>query len=212
MEAKTIREYYLSRENMLKTIRYRGYGVPEKYILRDIDEFIQRFSLNDNDSVEQLKSAMSGITFTGITDKIVVYWYSDRRLGVGIREIVNDMENNAVKKALVVADDGMTPGCQDILKNLKLTKQIIIDVWTLKESMIFAPEHALVPKHRVCTLQEKKALYKSYGLKNKSELPHIKSDDVQVKYLGASKGQLIEITRKSDTNPKLDIITYRIVV
>jgi DNA-directed RNA polymerase subunit H (RpoH/RPB5) len=180
---------------------------------KTLEEFTEEFGVFTD--IEILKKEMSGLSFYFEDDKnkefgIMIGWYLEHRLGVGIRDTVDDMANKNIKKALIVADGGMTSGCKDILKNLKIVKKITIDIMTLKESMIFVPDHVLVPQHRICTVKEKKDLFKSYGLKWKS-LPHIKSDDIMVKYLGASKSQLIEIIRKSDSDPDLYILTYRIV-
>jgi len=228
MESTDIRQYFLSYTGVLKIAKYRGYSVPDERFM-NIEEFTVKYAKYDDSN--KLKEEMSGIIFEkeppqktpsdnqkgDVNAKIIVEWYSDKRIGIGIRDIVTKMEKEGIKNALVVVDNNLTAGCRDMIKNIKSTLHIIIDVWTLKESMIFVPDHVFVPKHRICSIQESKAICKAYGIKpNKNikidMLPHIKCDDVMVKYLGAKKGQLIEITRASDTNPKLEIITYRLVV
>ena len=218
MDPSDIRRYFVSYTNMLKIVEYRGCEVSKDYFL-DYSSFMAKYGGLEDGNI--LKEKISGLIFENATSKIIVEWYNDKRIGIGIRDVVVKMEANNVKNALVVADNGINAGCKDMIKNIKATKHIIIDVWTLKESMVFVPDHVLVPKHRICSKQENMVIYKAYGIKTKAlpggllkadMLPHIKTDDVMVKYLGATKGQLIEITRPSDTNPKLDIITYRLVV
>jgi DNA-directed RNA polymerase subunit H (RpoH/RPB5) len=216
---------------MLKTVEYRGYSVPKKLIL-DQTQFDKAYSTL---SVDKLKESFGNLMFDDIkivTNKtlknnkvntnessntqskkgrLLLKWVKDKKLGAGVRDVANIMKEEGIFRALIVADEGINPICKEILKNLKGCEKIIIDIWTLQESMIFVPDHVYVPKHRICTVKEKKSLYKAYGLKKK-DLPWIRSDDVMVKYLGATKGQLIEITRPCDTNPNMMILSYRIVV
>jgi DNA-directed RNA polymerase I, II, and III subunit RPABC1 len=202
------REYFLSYKNMLNVVEYRGIKV-EKQHHKTQEEFFKEY--DDCESVEEIKERLSYLVFGKEDNKILLCWFKERKLGPSIRIVVEHMQNEKVKKALVVVDEGVTPGSKEILKNLKICEKIIIDVWTLQESMIFVPDHIYVPEHRICSVREKKNLFKTYGL-TKKNLPYITSDDIMVKYLGASKGQLILILRVSDTNPELKIKSYRIVV
>ncbi|MEM4500446.1 MAG: DNA-directed RNA polymerase subunit H [Candidatus Woesearchaeota archaeon] len=69
-------------------------------------------------------------------------------------------------------------------------------------------KHELVPKHEIVSEEEKKKLIEEYSsLKN---FPRIYSTDPQVKILNAKPGDIIKITRKSETG---GIVTYyRVVV
>ena len=211
MDSETLRKYHSSYEKMLKTVAYRGYIVPDELLL-DRSQFDESFS--EFESVDDIKETIGDLIFestTKLEDRLLLRWVKDRKLGTSIRDIFNTMVNESIGRALIVADEGINPASKETLKNLKVCYSLTIDVWSLQESMIFPPDHVYTPKHRICTLKEKKALYKAYGLKNK-DLPRIKPDDVMVKYLGASRKQLIQITRKSDTNPDLHILYYRIVL
>lgn len=211
MDSETLRKYHSSYEKMLKTVSYRGYIVPDDLLL-DRSQFDENFS--EFESVDDIKESIGDLLFesaTKLEDRLLLRWVKDRKLGMSIRNISNTMISEGASKALIVADEGINPASKETLKNLKVCYALTIDVWSLQESMIFPPDHVYTPTHRICTLKEKKALYKAYGLKNK-DLPRIKPDDVMVKYLGASRKQIIQITRKSDTNPDLYILYYRIVL
>ena len=203
-----IRKYFLSYINMLKVVEYRGIKVNPRYFITQ-ENFDKDYG--DCETIEAIKEKLGYLTFGSDDKKILLCWFKERKLGPSVRSIFDVMQTEKIKKALVVADEGVTPGSKEILKNLKICEKVIIDVWTLEESMIFAPDHIYVPAHRICSIKEKKNLFKSYGV-TKTQIPNIKSDDVMVKYLGASKGQLIQIIRDSDTNPEMKIISYRLVV
>jgi len=70
-------------------------------------------------------------------------------------------------------------------------------------------QSALVPKHEILDEEEKRKFIEKYGVSEK-QIPKIKSTDPAVKILGAKKGDLIRIIRKSQTAG--EYIYFRIVV
>ena len=70
-------------------------------------------------------------------------------------------------------------------------------------------ENELVPKHEILSEEEKKKLLERHGIKEK-ELPKILESDPAVRALGAKKGDVIRITRKSQTAG--EYYYYRLVV
>jgi DNA-directed RNA polymerase subunit H len=67
----------------------------------------------------------------------------------------------------------------------------------------------LVPKHEILTKEEEEELLKKYKI-TKKQLPRILSTDPAVKAIGAKKGDIIKITRKSPTAG--ETYYYRVVV
>jgi DNA-directed RNA polymerase subunit H len=70
-------------------------------------------------------------------------------------------------------------------------------------------ESALVPKHEILQEDDKRTLLESFQIKE-SQLPKIKEADPAVKALGAKKGDVLKITRKSPSAGQS--LYYRIVV
>jgi len=70
-------------------------------------------------------------------------------------------------------------------------------------------EHSLVPKHEKISDKEKKDLLEKYQITLK-ELPKIMKKDPVIKEIGAKPGDIIKITRKSETAG--ESIFYRCVV
>ena len=70
-------------------------------------------------------------------------------------------------------------------------------------------EHFLVPKHEILAEEETTALLTKLGTK-RSQLPKIGSADPVVELLGAQRGDVMKITRKSPTAGKA--VYYRVVV
>lgn len=70
-------------------------------------------------------------------------------------------------------------------------------------------EHELVPKHEILSKEEKEKLLKKYRIKP-YQMPHIKASDPAVKLIGAKRGDVVKITRKSPTAGRS--VAYRYVV
>jgi len=70
-------------------------------------------------------------------------------------------------------------------------------------------KHELVPKHEILKEQEVKELLERYKIQP-YHLPWIKTSDPAIQRIGAKAGDVIKITRKSQTAGKA--IVYRYVV
>ncbi len=70
-------------------------------------------------------------------------------------------------------------------------------------------EHVLVPKHEIVPKERVKEVLEAYGA-DINQLPQILKTDPVIAEIGAKKGDLIKITRKSRTAGKA--VYYRIVV
>jgi len=79
----------------------------------------------------------------------------------------------------------------------------------MKKKGIDVLKHELVPKHEILSPEEAKKVVKKYG-GNPYLFPYILSSDPVVQALGAKVGDIIMITRKSETS--LQTKYYRLVV
>ncbi|MCY0874067.1 MAG: DNA-directed RNA polymerase subunit H [Acidianus infernus] len=69
--------------------------------------------------------------------------------------------------------------------------------------------HSLVPKHEVLSIEEAYKVLKALGV-SPEQLPWIKASDPVVKAIGAKPGDIIKITRKSQTVG--ETVIYRYVI
>jgi DNA-directed RNA polymerase subunit H len=69
--------------------------------------------------------------------------------------------------------------------------------------------HQLVPKHEVLTQDEKKEVMEMFNI-DKEKLPKILDSDPVCKDIGAKKGDVLRIRRKSETAG--ENVYYRVVV
>lgn len=69
--------------------------------------------------------------------------------------------------------------------------------------------HNIVPKHELLKEKERDEVLKKFGITLK-QLPRILDSDPMVKVLGAKHGDLLRITRKSQTAG--EAVYYRVVI
>ena len=79
----------------------------------------------------------------------------------------------------------------------------------MAENTIDPLKHALVPKHEILKEEELKKALSKFNV-SKKQLPKILSTDIVVKNLKAKPGDVLKITRKSETADESEF--YRVVI
>lgn len=81
------------------------------------------------------------------------------------------------------------------------SRKACVNFFHLKNIVSNPAKHVYVPPHRKLTSEEVADLMKGLHLKSKMELPHIKFHiDMQARVLGLVPGDIVEITRPSETS------------
>jgi DNA-directed RNA polymerase I, II, and III subunit RPABC1 len=131
-------------------------------------------------------------------------------------------QGESISSVIVVYTDKVTPSAEMGIRQLRV-KRMNIQCFTEDSLQYNVTHHKLVPRHTICSMETKTSLMKQYHT-DKDHLPQIKATDPVCAYLGAKKGQLIEIVRKSDSVDKVEEgeteakktqlydITYKIVI
>jgi len=70
-------------------------------------------------------------------------------------------------------------------------------------------DHELIPKHEIMSEEDLKTVLKMYNI-GKEQLPKIKVDDPVIQEIGAQTGEVVKITRKSQTAG--EAYYYRLVI
>lgn len=75
-----------------------------------------------------------------------------------------------------------------------------VQIFEIKRLQFNISKHSLVPKHEVISEQEEKQILQEYSLKTKGQLPIILKTDAMAKYLNLKSGDIVRITRTSETS------------
>ena len=153
-----------------------------------------------------------------------VFFVEDKTSGgkVGMREvkkrvecvnsIQNDEETGEEKKftVILVVEHGLSgPAASQIPAINAVGGRGHLEYFKDSELVVDIKEHELIPEHTLLTEQQKQALLNCYKLKE-TQFPKIQVTDPVARYLGLKRGQVVKITRASETAGKY--VTYRICI
>lgn len=139
-------------------------------------------------------------------NQLFVFFPEDEKVGVKpIKEYTERMREEAVANAILVLRVGMTPIAKQAVQ--EVADSVRIEYFLEAELLVDITEHKLVPVHQVLTQNEKQELLKRYRLKE-TQLPRIQPTDPVGRYYGMKRGQVVKITRRSETAGRY--VTYRL--
>jgi DNA-directed RNA polymerases I, II, and III subunit RPABC1 len=194
---------YRVRKTCFKLLAKRGYIISEDQTEQDTEGFREQFG--DNPSRESMSILVEKQDDNA--DQIFVFFPEDEKVGVKpIKTYCERMKAENVFKAIIVVKTALTAFAKQAIREVS-QRGYRIEYFRDAELVIDITEHKLVPTHTVMTEQEKKELLSRYRLKP-SQLPRIQSQDPIARYLGLRTGQVVKITRPSETAGRY--ITYRI--
>ncbi|EGD76324.1 hypothetical protein PTSG_01026 [Salpingoeca rosetta] len=112
------------------------------------------------------------------------------------------------KRVIIVYRGKLAGAARKAMEVLK-DSGFVFEVFTEAELAINVTRHRLVPKHDVLTEAEKQQLLDRYSI-TPDKLPIMQEVDPIARYFGLSHGQVVRITRTSETAGRY--VTYRIVM
>jgi len=133
----------------------------------------------------------------------IIYYLPSKFRWPEIKKALEEDENTYTLLILVVKE-AVSQNNVKLLNGLGFNMQI----FDIKELQFNISKHTLVPKHEVVTDdKEVKDILTKYSLKTKYQLPHILKTDAMSKYLGLTSGDIVRITRPSQT--AAEYVAYR---
>ena len=137
--------------------------------------------------------------------RIIVYFVKDLKVCIKkIKELQNLIDTNITYAILIYASN-ITSFAKQAIKN---EIECPVQLFTEGELAINITKHVLVPKHELVSIQERNAFLNKHKYKL-ANLPRILDSDPVIKYLYGKPGDMVKITRDSETTGTS--IYYRIV-
>lgn len=194
-------EIYRTRITLVKMMKKRNFECLD--IISSFDDFkkeyLGRISENNWDKKYY-------VSFENDEKKIYAVWVDENVGNSVIGQIKIKMQLFEIEHCILIAKNKITSYAKTIIKSL-VCQGFRIETFKQNFLKIDITEHILVPTHIICSEEEKKLVIQQYNLKTNSQYPTILITDSVVKYLGAKRGQLIKIIRKSDSIPDMKIMS-----
>ena len=120
-----------------------------------------------------------------------------------VNQLAKIMKEEELERGLVVTSGRYTQAAKTAAR--KKSIELIPRIFPVFN--IF--DHQLVPKHEILPQEERETLLAKYRV-HPYQLPRVRTSDPAVKAIGARAGDIVRITRDSDTAGKY--VAYRYVV
>ncbi|XP_042483566.1 DNA-directed RNA polymerases II and IV subunit 5A-like [Macadamia integrifolia] len=195
------------RRTVMELLKDRGYVVPDSEIEMTKEQFIEKYGkIFKREDLDFSRSKHNDPS-----DKICVFFVDDKdgkKIGKKrVEEYKDRMKQAGASRSIMILSRAPSPMAK---KEMELHKPAIhVEVFLDQELMFNITKHFLVPKHQVLSADEVKILVCRYHLKL-LQLPRIQVNDPVARYFGLVPGQVLRISRSSETAGKY--VSYRVAV
>ncbi|KAF7327528.1 DNA-directed RNA polymerase RPB5 subunit [Mycena kentingensis (nom. inval.)] len=185
-------------------VKDRGFQVADDEITMDLASFREQFS--SNGSVDRNRLNFYTNSRVNPSDQIFIFFSDERNVGVKtMRKLLNILEEKAIQRGVIVFPSTMTSSARKVITAMAQTYRL--EEFSESDLLVNITHHTLVPRHDVLSQEEKKLLLEKYRLKE-TQLPRIQLADPVARYYGLRRGQVVKITRPSETSGRY--ASYRI--
>jgi len=113
-----------------------------------------------------------------------------------MKKFVGILDEKKIGSGIIIYSQSMTPASRKVI--VSMAKQYRLEEFAEADLLVNITHHKLVPTHEVLTPNEKDLLLQRYRLRE-TQLPRIMLNDPVAKYYGLRRGQVVKITRPSET-------------
>ena len=212
---KIFQDVYNSRKHLLEMLEDRGYntGHLKNYTSDEIKTMLQEHyvgKFNVSADIGPLDIFLEK-KVNSTVEKIYVKYRLDSKFKgtASVKEQINEIyeKHISTKDTLIIININrllMKVGAkektdEDFVNDLYTTKNYFIQLFGLENFLINVNKHHFIPKHRILSSQEVTDLLNKYNCTVKN-LPTIKRDDPQSKYIGLRLKKICEIIRENITS------------
>ena len=158
-----------------------------------------------------LQGELDKVNLYTIGSVLVIFSQKDKMLERDVNTFTAYAEENQFTNGMVVVSSSKPS--ENLLNIIRATapKKGFVQFFHLRELQMDITTHRMSVPHRILSPEEAKlVLDKNRIVKPEDQLPWIDSQDIQARLIGARPGDIVEITRHSDTVGKC--IYYRYCV
>lgn len=186
-------------------VKDRGFQVSDDEIHMDLATFRSHYA-NQSGTIDRSQLNFFTNHQNNPMEQIFVFFSDERSVGVKtMRKLLGILEEKNIQRGIIVFPGNMTPSARKVI--VAMASQYRLEEFSESDLLVNITHHTLVPKHDVLTPEQKKTLLERYRLKE-TQLPRIQLADPVARYYGLRRGQVVKITRPSETSGRY--ASYRI--
>ncbi|KAF8150762.1 RNA polymerase [Crassisporium funariophilum] len=183
----------------------RGFQVSDDEIHMDLGRFRELYA-NNSGVIDRGQLNFYTTSRANPTDQLFIFFSEERSVGVKtMRKLLGILEEKSIQRGIIVFPGNMTPSARKVI--VAMAAQFRLEEFSEADLLVNIVHHTLVPRHEVLTPQDKTMLLEKYRLKE-TQLPRIQLADPVARYYGLRRGQVVKITRPSETSGRY--ASYRI--
>ena len=199
-----------SRHIILEMIRKRGYSIDKysNYSIKEIEVMI-----NTMPSKFTIEMSPLDMVFSKDGNNLIIKYITTAKVRAGnisslIQEMVDEKLNTGDTLVLIVNDTITSDSLSESINNYQKKQNKFIQIFNVESLMFNITEHVLVPNHEIVDETEMNTIMQKYNIQEPVQLPLILQSDPVAKFIGAKKGDLVKITKPSETSG--EYINYRL--
>lgn len=141
---------------------------------------------------------MEKMTLYTIGDVLVCFSQKEKILSTDITNVIAFAKDNVHTNGIVLV--AMSPPSENVLRVAKSHSKDRLALFHIWQLQFDITTHRMAMPHRVLVDAERTVVLDTFKISNpENQLPWIDSQDTMVKWIGAIPGDVIEVTRHSDT-------------
>ena len=200
-----------SRPIILEMIKSRGYDINKysNYSIKEIEVMINTMPTKISNELCPLD-----MTFTKEGNNLLVKYIINAKVRASnisslIYEMVdeNKLEPNDTL-VLLVNDNLSNDNLNETINNFQQKQKIFIQIFNIESLMFNITQHSLVPHHEIMNETDSANIMSKYNIQTTLQLPLILQSDPVAKFIGAKKGDIVKITKPSETAG--EYVNYRL--
>ncbi|KAF9266513.1 RPB5 subunit of DNA-directed RNA polymerase [Marasmius fiardii PR-910] len=186
-------------------VQDRGFLVAQQEYDVDLKTFRENHA-NSMGVIDRSQLNFYATLRTDPSDQIFIFFTDEKSVGVKtMRKMLEILEQRSIQRGIIVFPGNMTPSARKVI--VAMSQQYRLEEFSEADLLVNITHHTLVPKHEVLSPEEKRILLERYRLKD-TQLPRIQIADPVARYYGLRRGQVVKITRPSETSGRY--ASYRI--
>ncbi|KAG8920671.1 DNA-directed RNA polymerases II 24 kDa polypeptide (RNA polymerase II subunit 5) [Tulasnella sp. 419] len=203
-EEREVARLWKINRTIHELVQDRGFQVSSDELTMDLATFKQQYARSGN--VDRTSLNFFTNAEADPTDQIFVFFSDEKNVGVKtMRKFIGILDEKKIQRGIIIYSQSMTPAAKKVIN--AMSQNYVLEEFAESDLLVNITHHKLVPKHEVLSKEEKAVLLERYRLRE-TQLPRIMLNDPVARYYGLRRGQVVKITRPSETSGRY--ASYRI--